>query len=149
MLKDYRTKRTIELLWQGIWAYVQIHKIDVMIGCASLPGTDPSALAEPLTFLSKQGKAPQNWQVNAWPDISVPLEQMPPEDINDKKALQQLPPLLKAYLRVGCYFGDSAMVDHQFGTTDVFIIMPIDNINPKYVQHYSTDNVKQAVSQYN
>ena len=56
VLKDYRTKRTIELLWQGIWAYVQIHKIDVMIGCASIPGTDPKELAEPLTFLAKQGK---------------------------------------------------------------------------------------------
>ena len=73
VLKDYRTKRTIELLWQGIWAYVQIHKIDVMIGCASLAGTDPKALAEPLTCLSKAGKAPEEWSVDAWPEIRVPL----------------------------------------------------------------------------
>ncbi|WP_373235542.1 GNAT family N-acetyltransferase [Cohaesibacter celericrescens] len=149
VLKDYRTKRTIELLWQGIWAYVQIHKIDVMIGCASLPGTDPEELAEPLTFLAKQGKAPEDWRVDAWPDIRVPLEQMAPKDVNDKKALRQLPPLLKAYLRIGCYFGDSAMVDYQFGTTDVFIIMPVDKIDPKYVQHYSTSNVKEAVARHN
>ena len=147
VLKDYRTKRTIELLWQGIWAYVQIHKIDVMIGCASLPGTDPTDLAEPLTFLSTQGKAPEDWQVDAWPEIRVPLTQMPSSEINGKKALRKLPPLLKAYMRIGCYFGESAMVDHQFGTTDVFIILPVENIDPKYVQHYSTDNVKEAVAQ--
>ncbi|WP_245418335.1 GNAT family N-acetyltransferase [Cohaesibacter intestini] len=149
VLKDYRTKRTIELLWQGIWAYVQIHKIDVMIGCASLSGTDPKELAEPLTFLSKVGKPPKDWKVEAWPHIRVPLAQADPDAINDKQALRQLPPLLKAYMRIGCYFGESAMVDHQFGTTDVFIIMPIENIDPKYVQHYSTSHVQDAVAQHN
>ena len=148
VLKDYRTKRTIELLWQGIWAYVQIHKIDVMIGCASIPGTDPKELAEPLTFLAKQGEAPAEWQVEAWPEIRVPLDQMPREAINDKKALRMLPPLLKAYMRIGCYLGNSAMVDPQFGTTDVFIVMPVEKIDRKYIQHYSTANVKEAVAQH-
>lgn len=149
VLQEYRTKRTIELLWQGIWAYVQIHKIDVMIGCASLAGTDPKELAAPLTFLSKVGKPPVDWKVDAWPEIRVPLAQMDPDSINDKQALRQLPPLLKAYMRIGCYFGESAMVDHQFGTTDVFIIMPVENIDPKYVQHYSTTSVQDAVAQHN
>nr|WP_319533344.1 GNAT family N-acyltransferase [uncultured Cohaesibacter sp.] len=148
VLKEYRTKRTIELLWQGIWAYVQIHKIDVMIGCASLRGTDPKALAEPLTFLSKQARAPEEWRVEAWPEISVPLDQMPKEDINDKQALRLLPPLVKAYMRLGCHFGESAMVDHQFGTTDVFIVLPVENIDPKYVEHYSTASVKDAVAMH-
>ncbi|WP_319412166.1 GNAT family N-acyltransferase [uncultured Cohaesibacter sp.] len=148
VLKEYRTKRTIELLWQGIWAYVQIHKIDVMIGCASIMGTDPKQLAEPLTFLSKLGKAPEEWSVDAWPQISVPLEQMDPSAINDKAALRSLPPLLKAYMRLGCYFSNNAMVDHQFGTTDVLIILPLENIDPRYIDHYSTSNVKDAVAMH-
>src|SRR5690348_9576119 len=41
VLEPYRNKRTVELLWHGLWTYVREHKIDVMIGCASLPGTDP------------------------------------------------------------------------------------------------------------
>ena len=39
VLKDYRGKRTVELLWQGIWSYVLAHDIDVLFGCASLAGT--------------------------------------------------------------------------------------------------------------
>ncbi|MCT4655563.1 MAG: GNAT family N-acetyltransferase [Cohaesibacter sp.] len=148
VLKDYRTKRTIELLWQGIWAYVQIHKIDVMFGCASLAGTDPAELAEPLSFLAKANPAPKEWAVEAWPDNQVPLAQMDPLLLNDKKALRQLPPLIKAYMRIGCYFGSSAMIDHQFGTTDVFIVIPIENIDQKYIQHYSTETVKGAVAQH-
>ena len=51
MLEPYRNKRTVELLWHGIWAYVLRHNIDVMFGCASLDGTDPDRLALPLSFL--------------------------------------------------------------------------------------------------
>jgi putative hemolysin len=47
VLKPYRTKRTVELLWAGIWAYLQHHRIDAMFGCASFDGTDPDALALP------------------------------------------------------------------------------------------------------
>ena len=41
VLEPYRNKRTVELLWHGIWTYVLHHRIDVMFGCASLEGTDP------------------------------------------------------------------------------------------------------------
>jgi len=51
VLRPYRNKRTVELLWHGIWAYVLHHRIDAMIGCASLEGTDPKSLALPLSFL--------------------------------------------------------------------------------------------------
>ena len=50
VLKPYRNKRTLELLWQGVWSYVREHGADVMIGCASFPGTDPSAHALALSY---------------------------------------------------------------------------------------------------
>ena len=40
VLPAYRDRRTIELLWQGLWAYVRYHRIGAMIGCASFEGTD-------------------------------------------------------------------------------------------------------------
>ena len=43
VLAPYRNKRTVELLWHGIWTYVLQNRLDVMIGCASLDGTDPRA----------------------------------------------------------------------------------------------------------
>jgi putative hemolysin len=36
VVKQYRTKPVVELLWQGIWNYVRQHGLDVMLGCASL-----------------------------------------------------------------------------------------------------------------
>ena len=34
---NYRNRVTLQLLWQGIAAYVFSHKIDLMFGCASFP----------------------------------------------------------------------------------------------------------------
>jgi putative hemolysin len=48
-----------------------------------------------------------------------------------------LPPLVKGYLRVGAYFGDGAVVDRQFGTTDVLVIVPVARIDARYVDHFS------------
>src|SRR5690349_5542707 len=44
---DYRNRPAMQLLWSGIAAYVFHYDIGLMFGCASLPGTDPGALAEP------------------------------------------------------------------------------------------------------
>ncbi len=59
VLPPYRNKRTVELLWHGIWSYVRRHDLDVMIGCASLDGTDPEALSLPLSFLHHFASAPR------------------------------------------------------------------------------------------
>ena len=63
VLKPYRNKRTLELLWQGVWSYVREHGGDVMIGCASFEGTDPPAHAEALSYLHHYALAPEEWRV--------------------------------------------------------------------------------------
>jgi len=139
VLKPYRSKRTVGLLWQGIWSYVVMHNIDVMIGCASLEGTDPSRLAEPLSFLHHYCAPPEEWNVRAVDDRRVPMNRMAKESINQRAVLRDLPPLIKGYLRLGAYIGDGAVVDHQFGTTDVMIILPVSVISERYINHYSAD----------
>ncbi|SHF59916.1 ornithine-acyl[acyl carrier protein] N-acyltransferase [Kaistia soli DSM 19436] len=144
VLRPYRTKRTVELLWHGIWSYVRRHNIDVMIGCASLEGTDPDRLALPLAFLHHHARAPGDWQVGALPGRRVAMDRVPVEAIDAKAALHLLPPLLKGYLRIGAYVGDGAVVDRQFGTTDVLIVLPVSAINERYVNHYGVDATRYA-----
>ncbi|NVK34199.1 MAG: GNAT family N-acetyltransferase [Rhodobacteraceae bacterium] len=139
VLKPYRNKKTVELLWHGIWAYVLRHKIDVMIGCASIEGTNPELMQEQLSFLHHSASAPEEWQVRALDHLHVEMNRLPAENLKPKEALRALPPLIKGYLRIGAYIGDGAVVDHQFGTTDVFVIMPVSNLNARYVSHYGTD----------
>ncbi|MDX5360678.1 MAG: GNAT family N-acetyltransferase [Alphaproteobacteria bacterium] len=137
--RPYRTNATIQLLWRGITGYMFEHGVDVMFGCASLAGTDPDKLALPLSFLHHEFLAPADWRVRALDARYVPMDRMPKEEIDLKSALNCLPPLIKGYLRLGAYIGDGAVVDHQFGTTDVFIILPVDRIPERYYSHFDRD----------
>ena len=76
VLKPYRSKRTVELLWHGMWSYVRQHGIDVMFGCASLEGTDPARLAPQLAFLRQTAPAPETWRVSALPGRGMPIDRL-------------------------------------------------------------------------
>lgn len=144
VLKPYRNKKTVELLWHGIWSYILMHKIDVMIGCASIEGTNPDAIADQLAFLHHNARAPEDWRAAALPERYVEMNRLPAERVNPKEALRALPPLVKGYLRLGAFIGDGAVVDHQFGTTDVLIIMPVSELNSRYVNYYGADASRYA-----
>lgn len=139
VLKPYRSKRTLELLWQGVWSYVLMHKADVMLGCASLEGTDPQALKIPLSYMHHHCRAPEGWQVSALPERYTAMDLMPAHDINPRAVFSALPPLIKGYLRLGAYVGDGAVIDDQFNTTDVMIILPVAQINRRYIKYYGAD----------
>ncbi|MDX2263960.1 MAG: GNAT family N-acyltransferase [Hyphomicrobiales bacterium] len=136
VLKPYRNRRTVELLWHGLWTYVREHGGHVMIGCASFPGVDPEKHALALSFLYHRARAPEEWRVKAHPKLFVDMNMMKPEEIDAKAALKAMPPLIKGYLRLGAYVGDGAVVDRQFGTTDVLVILPIEAIDPRYFSHF-------------
>jgi putative hemolysin len=144
VLKPYRTKRTVELLWHGIWSYVRQHGTDVMIGCASLEGTDTARLAPLLAFLRHIAPAPEAWRVAAQPGRGVPIDSLPAKPVSEMAALRGLPPLIKGYLRLGAYVGEDAVIDYQFGTTDVFLILPHERINARYINFYGPDASRHA-----
>lgn len=145
VLPQYRSRRTIELLWQGIWAYVRHYRIDVMTGCASFHGTVPAGHAEALSFLAHNCRAEGQWQVEAVATRFHAMDLMPAEAINARRAVAAMPPLVKAYLRLGARVGDGCVVDHGFGTTDVFIVLPVETISRRYIDHYGEDAQRFAV----
>lgn len=132
----YRTRGTLQLLWRGIAAYVFRYRIDLMFGCASLPGTDLDALAPQLTYLHANHLAPPALRPRALPARHVPMERMPLGAAETRAALNDLPPLIKGYLRLGGFVGDGAVLDAQFNTTDVCIVVKTDLVTEKYYRHY-------------
>ena len=111
-----------------------------MIGCASFEGTNTHDYATALSFLAQNASAPPEWQVRALPDRYVEMNQIDSSMINPKDALRRLPPLIKGYLRLGCYIGEGAVVDKQFNTIDVLIILPVSAINERYFAHFGQPN---------
>ncbi|WP_105438631.1 GNAT family N-acetyltransferase [Neorhizobium sp. T25_13] len=139
VLPDYRTKRTVELLWQGNWAYSLKHGMNAMFGCASFPGVSPEEHAMALSFLHHTVSTKGDWAVSARPELYRSMDLMPMEGVNTRKALSLLPPLIKGYLRLGAMVGDGAVIDHAFNTTDVLIVLPIASISDRYITHFGAD----------
>jgi putative hemolysin len=143
VLKEYRNRRTVELLWQGLWAYVRERAIDVMIGCASFDGTDPEAHAMALSFLHHFRIAPPDWRVSAHAHLRVPMDLLPMHAVDEKAAMKAMPPLIKGYIRLGAFVGDGAVVDREFGTTDVLIVLPVERIDPRYFGRFGAPDATE------
>lgn len=133
VLKEYRARPgAMQLLWRGVMVYNSRFAIDVMFGCASFAGTDPQAHALPLSYLYHFHLMAPEMRVRAETSRYVDMNLLPKESIDPKEAVRTLPPLLKGYMRAGGGIGDGAVIDWQFGTTDVFIYFPLSKIDDRY-----------------
>ncbi|MBU6267922.1 MAG: GNAT family N-acetyltransferase [Sphingomonadales bacterium] len=137
VLPAYRTSATISLLWRGIADYIARHRIRLMFGCASFPGNDPDSHAASLSLLHHRHRAPDHLRPRVRPGMGIALDRVPLEALDERRALFQLPPLVKGYLRAGAMFGDGAFVDRDFNTIDVCVIMPVEAIVGRYAARFS------------
>ena len=133
----YRQRSIMQLMWRGIADYVMYHEIGLMFGCASLAGVDPAAHALALSYLYHHHLAPANLRPRALPSRYVAMNMMPRDQVDARAALGQLPPLIKGYLRLGGFVGDGAVIDNQFHTTDVSVVVVTDRVTSKYYRHYT------------
>ena len=133
----WRHRGTLQMLWQGLAAYMVENRIQVLFGCGSLPGTHPETLAPQLAYLRDNHLAPPELCARALPhqdridfaDITAAWDA--------RRVLASLPPLLKGYLRLGGMIGDGAVIDHQFNTTDVLVVVNTADIAGRYVKRFS------------
>ncbi len=137
----YRGRAAMQLLWRGIAAYVFTHQIDLMFGCASLPGTDPDAVGAELSYLYHNHLAPPALRPRAVAGRYVDMRRAPPpppatRSHDERRTLAGLPPLIKGYLRLGGFVGDGAVIDRQFNTVDVAVVVKTDLVTDKYYRHY-------------
>ncbi len=133
---SHRGRAVMQLLWRGIAAYVDLHGIELMFGCASLNGTDPDALAAELTYLYGHHLAPPALRPRALAERYVEMRRLDPSGLDPRRTNQSLPPLIKGYLRLGGFVGDGAVIDRQFNTVDVAIVVKTDLVTERYSKHY-------------
>jgi putative hemolysin len=136
VLPEYRTRPVLQLLWQGIADYVSDHSIDMLFGCASLHSTDIASISQPLSYLYHFHLGPPELRPRALKGRYINMNIIPKEDINPRKAFNDLPPLLKGYLRAGATIGDGAVIDTQFNTSDVCVVLQTKLFSDRYRKHY-------------
>jgi putative hemolysin len=118
---DYRGGTALLQLWQGLARYVRAHRIEVLFGVASFHGTDPDALAQPLSLLHHRHLAPEPLRVRS--RVFQPMDIVPEDALDRPGAMLQVPALIKSYLRLGGFVGEGAFVDHAFNTTDICLVI--------------------------
>ncbi|MDX2095458.1 MAG: GNAT family N-acyltransferase [Alphaproteobacteria bacterium] len=134
--QQYRTRPVIQMLWQGIGAFIVAKKIGLMFGCASFHGVNVKEHIHALSYLYHYHLAPAEIRPKALPAHYVDMNLMPKEAVVPRAAISVLPPLIKGYLRLNGMVGDGAVLDYAFNTCDVSIIVQTASMQERYVQRY-------------
>ena len=121
--RDHRGGTAMLHLWGGVADYVRRHGVEVLFGTASFHGTDPDAVAGPLSLLHHLHLAPPPLRVRARPEAFLPMDRTPLGRIDRPAAMRAIPALIKGYLRLGGFVGEGAFVDRAFNTIDVCLVM--------------------------
>lgn len=133
---DYRSGAVIMLLWAGLAAYIRRHRCDYLVGCASLSladgGRNASAVYHALT---RTHLAPSEYHVV--PRLRFPVNA-------DVGGSHQVPPLLKGYLRSGAWICGEPAWDPDFHCADLFLMLPLANLDERYARRYLTENSRQT-----
>ena len=125
----YRNGGVITHLWAGLADYMMKSGYDYLVGCASIGMQDGGHNAASIWHAVREKYlSPIEWRV--FPRCPLPLEGL------SAIAAPNVPPLVKGYLRLGAYVGGPPAWDPDFNTADLFILLPINRLNPVYARHF-------------
>ena len=77
---------------------------------------------------------PPDLRVRARPSTTSRWTGCRPRRSTPARALQAIPPLIKAYLRLGGFVGEGAYVDRAFNTIDVCVVMDTGRMTARYAR---------------
>ena len=131
---QHRGSLVLATLWGGLAQYVSSSGFDYLMGCASIrPGPEGFEVDAIYRQVRPDQLGPAHLGVR--PRIEVPLEHR-----SDKQS-NPIPPLLLAYLRLGCWILGDPSWDADFNVMDVFILLKLERIQARYERRFiSTAN---------
>ena len=133
MHEDYRSGTVINLLWAGIFEYTKVNNIRYVFGTCSLHGSDPIVHSDTLMYLNKY-----------WVDASLNIKAVKnvfcypaiKEDADYDAIFENIPSLLKMYLKMGAKVSVNGYIDCKFNSCDVVTVVDIKNMNQRYFDFY-------------
>ena len=126
-------------MWQALAQYVTEQNIQLLFGTASFKGTDIAALSHALAFLHHNHLVDPKLRSIVHQTQGISMDIVPRDQINRITAVQTLPPLIKAYLRLGGCVGQGAYIDECFNTTDVLMILDTTKLSRQHHALYNRE----------
>lgn len=133
---DHRGGAGVFLMWNALAEHVLSTGAEILFGTASFHGTNPEAIAEPLSWLHHNHLAPAHLRPRARSDGYQSMNLRPANQLDRRAVMLAMPPLLKAYLRLGGTVGEGAFIDHVFNTIDVLLIVDTKAMSAKHRSFY-------------
>jgi putative hemolysin len=126
---EYRNGGTIAVLWAELAEVLNEGGYRYLMGCASIPMQDGGIQAEAI-MQRLRGRYLCNEHLRAEPRTPLPALQVP-ENLS-----AEMPPLLKAYMRLGAKICGEPCWDRDFQVADIFILLKRDQLCPRYARHF-------------
>jgi putative hemolysin len=133
---DWRSGGVIMALWAALGQYMVRHRLDTMIGCASISLKHGPALATDVwQNLRHRHLVDARWQVRPRCPLPVAADarRAPPPGAG---FVADTPPLIKGYLRCGAVLLGPPAMDTAFNTADLPIMLRLDELAPRYRKHF-------------
>lgn len=137
----HRNGRVIHLLWRGLAAYLLWNEQRYLFGCCSLPTTAPHVGRSVWRQLKQEGFISSAYSVA--PQREHAIEVRGGRAVN--AATDPLPPLFQSYLNLGAEVCGPPALDAEFGTTDFFVLLDLEQLEPRMRLNFFRDLPQQAV----
>ena len=125
---DYRNGATITTLWSALARYLITQQVDYLIGCASVSMSDGGAAVSGIMSRLRP-RYLTDGSLRVYPRLDVPSPIRP-----DESAV--MPPLLKAYVRMGAKIAGEPCWDPDFNCADLFIFLEVNKMSARYRDHF-------------
>ena len=112
------------LIWKFAMKFIIDNGYQLMLGCASFPGTDISKHRDILTYLYHNNLAPAELMPEPIIKNAVAISNFANQPSAWEQAKKAVPTLLRGYLKLGAKISDTAIIDPQFNT--VFVGIYVD-----------------------
>jgi putative hemolysin len=135
---EYRTGRTMDLLWQGLSRYIRETKTQFLFGCSSVKSIIPEEIFSVTKSLFEKDNLVFDYNIKPIGNfIFENSEEHFNKAIQDIKILRSLPPLLRSYLHAGAKVYGMPARDLDFNCSDMFTILNLHNLNKKFAERYN------------
>jgi len=125
----YRNGATIAVLWSELAEVLNEGGYRYLMGCASIPMKDGGLQAQAVMQRLRERHLCTE-HLRAEPRTPLPSLDLP------GNVTAELPPLLKAYMRLGAKVCGEPCWDPDFQVADVFILLKRDELCPRYARHF-------------
>lgn len=127
----YRNGATLNLLWAQVAHYLMAENIDFMIGCASISMQDGGYKAWRVAQRLQQDYLAEA-AFRVWPKRALPHL----TNLSDEKQKTDIPPLIRAYMRLGAKVCGQPCWDPDFRCADMLVILRVEQMATRYAKKY-------------